>query len=191
MTNPLHLIQSELKAPKSQVNNFGKYRYRSCEDIVEAVKPILVKYGCSLVVCDDIVQFGDRLFVKATARILASGTVIAEASAFAEHASEKKGMDAAQVTGATSSYARKYALNGLLAIDDTKDADATNTHDKHEQTTISDQQASELAGMIDELGPERMDFSAFLKFFKISGLNEMKASDFPKAKAALEKRLQA
>jgi hypothetical protein len=190
MTNPLHLIQSELKAPKSQVNNFGKYRYRSCEDIVEAVKPILVKYSCSLVVCDDIVQFGDRLFVKATARILASGTVIAEASAFAEHASEKKGMDAAQVTGATSSYARKYALNGLLAIDDTKDADATNTHDKHEQTTISDQQASELAGMIDELD-DKMDRNAFLKFFKISGLSEMKASDFAKAKAALEKRMQA
>lgn len=120
-------IQKNLKAPKNQRNNFGGYNYRSCEDILEAVKPLL--NGLILTISDDIVEVGGRVYVKATARI-SDGENIIENSAFAREAEVRKGMDDSQVTGATSSYARKYALNGLLCIDDTKDADATNTHDK-------------------------------------------------------------
>ena len=131
MTNiyeKLSQIQRELKAPKNQRNNFGGYNYRSCEDILEAVKPHLD--GCVLTVTDEMVAVGDRFYIKATARIATSKDDYIENSAFAREPLTKKGMDEAQITGATSSYARKYALNGLLAIDDTKDADATNTHDK-------------------------------------------------------------
>lgn len=126
-------VQSELKAPKGQYNSFGKYKYRSCEDIVEAVKPILAKYKSLILLNDEIVEVSGRFYVKATARFLdcENGDSM-DVSAYAREDESKKGMDGAQVTGATSSYARKYALNGLLAIDDTKDADATNTHGKDE-----------------------------------------------------------
>ena len=127
----LSRIQCELVATKGQYNNFGKYSYRSCEDILEAVKPLLDKYKVAIVIKDDIVLVGDRFYVKATAILIDSETgETVEASAFARESADKKGMDASQVTGATSSYARKYALNGLFAIDDNKDADATNTHGK-------------------------------------------------------------
>ena len=127
----LSRIQCELVATKGQYNNFGKYSYRSCEDILEAVKPLLDKYKVAIVIKDDIVLVGDRFYVKATATLIDSDTgETVEASAFARESADKKGMDASQVTGATSSYARKYALNGLFAIDDNKDADATNTHGK-------------------------------------------------------------
>lgn len=120
--NKLSVIQSEVKAPKGQFNSFGKYRYRSCEDIVEAVKPILNKHGFSLILTDEVVSVGDRIYVKATATI-SSGEQDFSATAFAREEETKKGMDASQITGTASSYARKYALNGLFAIDDTKDAD--------------------------------------------------------------------
>jgi hypothetical protein len=126
----LQKIQSELKAPKGQFNAFGKYKYRSCEDIVEALKPILAEHECALVINDEVVEVGGRIYVKATATIFDKDGIVGVAQAFAREAEDKKGMDSAQVTGATSSYARKYALNGLLAIDDTKDPDATNTHGK-------------------------------------------------------------
>lgn len=126
-------IQSELKAPKNQRNNFGGYNYRSCEDIMEAVKPLLLKNGVVLTVSDDMSVVGNRIYVKATAT-LSDGEDIISNSAFAREAEVKKGMDDSQITGATSSYARKYALNGLFCIDDTKDADATNTHGKDEKT---------------------------------------------------------
>ena len=119
-------IQSNLKAPKNQRNNFGGYNYRSCEDIMEAVKPLLKDVNCTLTVSDDIVQVGDRIYVKATAKLKTPSGEIYENTAFAREAQSKKGMDDSQVTGATSSYARKYALNGLFCIDDTKDADALN-----------------------------------------------------------------
>tara|TARA_R110002073_G_scaffold101060_3_gene229818 strand:- start:1390 stop:1860 length:471 start_codon:yes stop_codon:yes gene_type:complete len=125
-------IQTELKAPKGQTNKFGGYSYRSAEDILEAVKPLLQKYKCDLTLSDDIVAVGGRVYVKATA-MLCDTDVIAEVSAFAREAETKKGMDDAQITGSASSYARKYALNGLFCIDDTKDADATNTHGQTEK----------------------------------------------------------
>jgi hypothetical protein len=122
----LMTIQSNLKAPKGQYNNFGKYKYRSCEDILESVKPLLSQHDCALVITDDIVMLGERIYVKATAKLI-SGSEHVESSAFAREEDTKKGMDSSQVTGAASSYARKYALNGLFCIDDTKDSDTTNT----------------------------------------------------------------
>ena len=116
----LNKIQKELKAPKSQFNSFGKYHYRNCEDILEAVKPLLGEDILTLT--DEIVQVGDRYYVKATAT-LHEGANDVIVSAYAREALDKKGMDEAQITGAASSYARKYALNGLFLIDDTKDAD--------------------------------------------------------------------
>lgn len=120
-------IQQGLKAPKNQRNNFGGYNYRSCEDILEAVKPLLG--GLILTLNDEIIQVGDRVYVKATATIT-DGDHSVSTTANAREPLAKKGMDESQITGAASSYARKYALNGLFDIDDTKDADATNTHGK-------------------------------------------------------------
>lgn len=127
-------IQSELKAPKGQYNSFGKYNYRSCEDILEGVKPLLAKHGLVLTIQDSIDLIGDRFYVKATATIT-DGKEQLSTSAYARESLDKKGMDASQVTGATSSYARKYALNGLLAIDDTKDADTMDNSKKPVQQT--------------------------------------------------------
>lgn len=127
----LAAVQAELKAPKDQYNSFGKYKYRSAEGILEAVKPIVKKHGCVLWISDEMVEIGGRVYVKATAYFALTdidglATAIA-VSAFARESESKAGMDASQITGAASSYARKYALNGLFAIDDTKDADALNT----------------------------------------------------------------
>lgn len=115
-------IQHKLKAPKGQYNSFGKYNYRSCEDILEGVKPLLKEHNLALLIDDEIVQIGERYYVKATAKIT-DGREIVSATAYAREPDTKKGMDESQITGATSSYARKYALNALLCIDDTKDAD--------------------------------------------------------------------
>jgi hypothetical protein len=122
-------IQRTLNAPKNQYNSFGKYKYRSCEDILEGVKPLL--NGLFLSISDEVVMIGARHYVKATARIT-DGEITHEATALAREEESKKGMDSAQVTGATSSYARKYCLNGLFGIDDSKDAD-TDEH-KHQQS---------------------------------------------------------
>ena len=115
-------IQQELKAPKSQRNSFANYNYRSCEDILEAVKPLCAKHECLLTITDNIVEVGGRVYVQAIAQIQ-KGTESKTVSAYAREPESKKGMDESQITGAASSYARKYALNGLFCIDDTKDAD--------------------------------------------------------------------
>lgn len=123
----LQQVQSDLKAPKNQYNKFGGYNYRNCEDIQEAVKPLLKAVKAALVVGDELVLIGDRYYIKATARFIdcESGETV-ENTAYAREEQEKKGMDVSQVTGSTSSYARKYALNGLFCIDDVKDADNQN-----------------------------------------------------------------
>lgn len=120
----LSKVQSELKAPKGQYNSFGQYKYRSCEDILEAVKPLNVKHGVVLIVGDEVVEISNRFYVKATATFvdIESGEKIIN-TALAREDDAKKGMDGSQITGAASSYARKYCLNGLYCIDDTKDAD--------------------------------------------------------------------
>ena len=120
MINKLISIQKELKVPKSQRNTFGNYNYRNCEDILEAVKPLLAKHECVLTISDSIENIGSRYYVKATARVT-DGKDSIEVTAYAREAEIKKGMDDSQITGSTSSYARKYALNGLFAIDDTKE----------------------------------------------------------------------
>jgi len=161
----LGYIQGKLSVPKDQTNSFGNYKYRSCEDILEAVKPLLKETGCSLVISDEIVFIsgasaqaftvkewskdakqmveltqivgGDRFYVKATATLKFDKDSIS-VSGFAREPESKKGMDDSQITGATSSYARKYALNGLFCIDDTKDADCTNTHAKEPVKAVSE-----------------------------------------------------
>jgi len=124
-------IQKQLKAPKGQFNQFGGYYYRSCEDILEAVKPLLGE--ATLTITDEIIQIGDRYYIKAIVT-LTEGDKQISVSAFARESLDKKGMDVSQITGAASSYARKYALNGLFLIDDTKDADSTNTEEKVAKT---------------------------------------------------------
>ena len=134
-------VQSKLKAPKSQFNKFGNYAYRNCEDILEALKPILNQVKAVINISDEVVLIGERYYIKATVKFIdgETGDVI-EASAMAREEESKKGMDSSQLTGSTSSYARKYALNGLFAIDDTKDSDTTNTHGKDNVTTLSEAQ---------------------------------------------------
>ena len=127
----LMTVQTKLRAPKGQYNSFGRYSYRSCEDILEALKPLLAEVGAIVNISDEVKLIGDRFYVEATAMFLDCETgdsVVARASAREDET--KKGMDLAQVTGSVSSYARKYALNGLFAIDDNKDSDATNTHNR-------------------------------------------------------------
>ena len=119
-------IQSELKAPKTQFNKFGGYKYRKAEDILEAVKPLLAKQKCTLIITDDIVLVGNRIYVKATATIKNEKGECETSTGWAREEETKKGMDGSQITGASSSYARKYALNGLFAIDDNADSDTTN-----------------------------------------------------------------
>lgn len=117
-------IQTELKAPKSQYNNFGKYKYRNCEDILESLKPILAKNRATITISDDVVSVGNRIYIRATAKIVDTETgESVETTAYAREEESKKGMDGSQLTGSSSSYARKYSLNGLFAIDDTKDSD--------------------------------------------------------------------
>ena len=124
-------VQSKLKAPKSQYNSFGKYSYRSCEDILEALKPLLNEAGAIVNISDQVKLIGERYYIEATAMFLDVNTGDSIVSkAIAREDENKKGQDLAQLSGATSSYARKYALNGLFAIDDNKDSDATNTHGK-------------------------------------------------------------
>lgn len=129
-------IQSELKAPKSQFNKFGGYKYRKAEDILEAVKPLLNKQKCTLTITDDIVMVGNRIYVKATATIKNEKGECETTTGWAREEETKKGMDGSQITGASSSYARKYALNGLFAIDDNADSDTTNDgqHQEAQQT---------------------------------------------------------
>lgn len=132
-------IQQKLKAPKEQNNSFGGYKYRSCEDILEAVKPLLSEQKLFILLNDDIVFVEGRFYVKATVTLFdEEGKELTHTSAFAREEESKPKMDGSQVTGSSSSYARKYALNGLFAIDDTKDSDATNTHGKEEKTKNAD-----------------------------------------------------
>ena len=155
-------VQTMLKAPKSQYNAFGKYNYRNCEDILEAVKPLCKEVKALVYLSDEIVLIGERYYVKATATFVdveTTGTI--NAVAYAREEETKKGMDGSQVTGASSSYARKYALNGLFDIDDTKDSDTTNTHGKENTETTPKPTSKQktprerLIAKLDELGIDK------------------------------------
>lgn len=168
----LQAIQSELKAPKSQTNSFGKYRYRSCEDILEAVKPLLKEQGLTLTLSDEMVDVGGRIYVKATAKITGQDGSFDLVNAFARESVDKKGMDEAQITGAASSYARKYALNGLFCIDDTKDAD---TMDNTKPAAPKTREESDKCSTGDVVGITKMcaetgtDIKELYKFFNVQG----------------------
>lgn len=136
LTSALLQVQAELKAPKNQRNKFGNYNYRSAEDILEAVKPLLSKHGLSMHITDEVMEVGGITFINSTV-IVSNGEEKVYASAQAGIDVNRKGMDIAQSFGSSSSYARKYAMNGMFLIDDTKDADATNTHGKSTPTTTT------------------------------------------------------
>ena len=163
-------VQSELKAPKGQFNSFGKYHYRSQEDILEAVKPILSRQGMTINLTDDIVLVGERYYVKSTATV-SDGTDNISVTAFAREPSEKKGMDESQITGTASSYARKYALNGLFAIDDTKDSDAEEQPkqaiEKREATPLPKQTTNKLdEALIKEASSLKIDLNKVATYLK-------------------------
>lgn len=164
-------IQNELKAPKNQFNKFGNYKYRNAEDILEAVKPICLKYKAVINVKDKIIQVGDRYYVEATAYITdveKPGDYI-ENQAYAREEENKKGMDSSQVTGATSSYARKYALNGLLCIDDTKDTDSEEYQkSEKKEVMITDSQKELIINKFD-----KEDIKAYLEELNKSKLSEL------------------
>lgn len=145
-------IQSDLKAPKSQFNKFGGYKYRKAEDILEAVKPLLNKQKCTLTITDDIVMVGNRIYVKATATIKNEKGECEATNGWAREEESKKGMDGSQVTGASSSYARKYALNGLFAIDDNADFDTSNDgqHQEAQQQTQAQHPTAQAAQAVQQ-----------------------------------------
>ncbi|QCD52835.1 ERF family protein [Campylobacter sp. RM16192] len=194
MISTLSKIQCELKAPRGQFNKFGGYAYRSCEDILEALKTLLEKYEAVVTVSDEIVNIGNRFYVKATATIKTKDGETS-VTAYAREADTKKGMDEAQITGAASSYARKYALNGLFAIDDTKDADATNTHDKDEpkqevkqpntnkRPELTIEQLNDLSGLIEATNTNMGEFLSYFKAY------ELRFVPYDKAKGMLLKKL--
>ena len=167
LTEKLNRVQTNLNAPKDAFNSFAKYNYRSAESILQAVKPLLKETGLVLMVSDSIEAVGDRIYIKATAKI-SDGTNSLETTAYAREPESKKGSDESQITGAASSYARKYALCGLFAIDDNKDADATNTHGKEAPKG----QASPFTG--DKDNPERADLIATGEKVAMRGMDELK-----------------
>ena len=184
-------IQTELKAPKGQYNSFGKYKYRSCEDILEAVKPICAKNKATLILSDGLENRGDRYYIKATATLIdvESGDNL-ENTAYAREESEKKGMDGSQITGTASSYARKYALNGLFNIDDTKDAD-TDEYTKQSKAIdedvrnefqvdekVTELEAKTVYGLIMN---QKRDLNKFLDYFKIKNTNELTKTQYVEA----------
>lgn len=170
MSNAIISIQNELKAPKGQFNSFGRYKYRSCEDILEAVKPLLHKYSCSLNISDEVVMVGDRFYVKSTATLRKdTGEVISSSVACAREDEAKKGMDGAQVTGAASSYARKYALNGLFCIDDTKDADTdeyTKNTKPEKEPAEKDRKCNLYIQLVKKVTESNIEIDALMKYLK-------------------------
>ena len=178
-------IQNELKAPKGQYNKFGGYKYRSCEDILEAVKPICKKFGTTLVISDTLENIGDRYYIKATATLYDNEDSREEIqffisnTAYAREEESKKGMDGSQITGTASSYARKYALNGLFNIDDTKDADTDEfTQQTQEIPTINKTQEEALRDIITNAGLENEKVIEILKEKGYKKLAEIKVNDY-------------
>lgn len=176
-------VQAKLKAPKNQVNKFGGYKYRSCEDILEAVKPLLDECDATLTISDSIELIADRVYVKATATFKA-GEEVESVTAYAREPSNKKGMDEPQITGTASSYARKYALNGLFLIDDTKDPDTNeyaeqqNKAKKQPIDYITSEQAARLNKLMvqynDNQPPEKkINLTAMLKKHKVESVSRL------------------
>ena len=186
--NALQVIQSKLNAPKNQTNNFGKYKYRSCEDILAAAKPLLAGTSSTLVLTDAILLVGDRYYVESTAR-LQDGDVIWSAVGYAREAQSKKGMDESQITGAASSYSRKYALNGLFAIDDLEDHDSLN--DQEDETIQEGISAKQIAKIKDFLKSDKCSEPDLLTWAKVERVEDIPADKYNMALAGLAKRVAA
>lgn len=195
MFTKLMQIQTKIKAPKNLYNSFGKYKYRNAEGICEAVKPFLEEYKCALTLSDEIIEIGGRIYVKATATLHDTETLeTVECSAMARESEEKKGMDDSQITGTASSYARKYALNGLFLLDDTKDADSDEYHNQVE----AKKQEAEFEKKSEDIGKMKISSvkveimkkrcaddgipeEKVLKLYKISSFEEMSENQFRNA----------
>ena len=183
-------IQSELKAPKSQYNSFGKYSYRNCEDILEALKPLLKEHKSTIYISDEIVTVLERFYVKATVTFIdaETGEKIIN-TAYAREEEAKKGMDGSQVTGASSSYARKYALNGMFAIDDTKDSDFTNTTTKGDNPGLSEAQIKRLLAIASKVNISADDVKIVVaKSFGVQDLRKMSKQQYDEICSRLEKK---
>ena len=183
-------IQSELKAPKSQYNNFGKYAYRNCEDILESLKPLLKEHKSTIYISDEIVTVLERFYIKATVTFIdaETGEKIIN-TAYAREEEDKKGMDGSQVTGASSSYARKYALNGMFAIDDTKDSDFTNTTVKGDNSALSEAQIKRLLAIASKVNISADDVKVVVaKKFGVQDLRKMNKQQYDEICSRLEKK---
>ena len=175
----LAAIQQELIAPKNQFNKFGNYSYRSCEDILEGLKPCLKKVNAAVKISDEIIQIGDRYYIKATANLIdcESGESISN-TALAREEDSKKGMDSSQLTGSTSSYARKYALNGLFCIDDVKDADsrdnsAKDTKSNKENATSEADRIAKVNEVMSALKEKDIDVEIIKRLYKVDDLRTL------------------
>lgn len=194
-------VQNELKAPKNQYNSFGKYSYRNCEDICESVKPLLLANGLAMFISDNIELIGDRYYIKAIVTVVdtETGETLTN-SALAREEENKKGMDSSQVTGSTSSYARKYALNGMFLIDDTKDSDFTNTHGKENNeeklsrikgTGLSESQIKRLYAIAAKANVEKsMVLKAIKQEFKVEKAELLTKDQYDELCARLEKKIK-
>ena len=190
----LQSIQLELKAPKGQFNKFGNYYYRSCEDILEGVKALLLKNNCVINVSDELVMIGERYYIKATATLIdIESAERLDIYGYAREEESKKGMDGSQVTGASSSYARKYALNGLFAIDDAKDSDGTNTHGREEEppgtekTKLTEKQVGRLFGIAKDNGYEVGRVKAkIMAEYKVKDVAGLSKAQYDKICASME-----
>ena len=194
-------VQNDLKAPKNQYNSFGKYSYRNCEDICESVKPLLLANGLAMFISDNIELIGDRYYIKAIVTVVdtETGETLTN-SALAREEENKKGMDSSQVTGSTSSYARKYALNGMFLIDDTKDSDFTNTHGKENNeerlsrikgTGLSEAQIKRLYAIAAKASVEKsMVLKAIKQEFKVEKAELLTKEQYDELCARLEKKIK-
>lgn len=185
-------VQNKLKAPRSQFNKFGNYAYRNCEDILEALKPLLNEVKAIVNISDDVVMVGDRYYIKATVKFIDAETgEFVEASAMAREEENKKGMDSSQLTGSTSSYARKYALNGLFAIDDTKDSDTTNTHGKEDgrsnAVTLTDKQLNRMYAIAKAGGYDKVKVDRLINQKYSKKANEMTKEEYDNVVEGLQK----
>ena len=183
-------VQLELKAPKGQKNTFGKYNYRSCEDILEVAKPLCIENGLLLLLHDDMVQIGDRVYVKATAQVIDEEGNAMKTEAFARESLTKKGMDDSQITGTASSYARKYALNGLFCIDDTKDADTdqyTKQTAEKKEKFVGDKKIDELITLAASKNINAKQVASIIAKDYSMNMQEIGETVYNKVKARLEK----
>lgn len=185
-------VQSKLKSPKSQFSKFGNYAYRNCEDILEALKPLLAEVKAVVNISDEVVLVGERYYIKATVKFIDAETGdVVEASAMAREEESKKGMDSSQLTGSTSSYARKYALNGLFAIDDTKDSDTTNTHGKEDSKsnviTLTDKQLNRMYAIAKLGGYDKVKVDKLINQKYNKNANEMTKAEYDNVVEGLQK----